>query len=50
MMRRYSQENYLEGLQQKYCRGGQIKSMRDRERENGKKIEINGNIPWDKKS
>jgi len=44
MIRRYSQENYLEGLWQKYCRDSQIKNIKDKEREDGKKIEINGNI------
>ena len=50
MMRRYSQGNYLEGLQQKYCEDGQIKSMRGREREDRKKIGIDRNIPQNKES
>ena len=44
-MKRYSQGNYWEDLQQKYYGDGQIKNTRGRERENGKKIENNRNIP-----
>ena len=43
--KRYFQENYWGGLWLKYYRDGQIKNTRGRERENGKKIENNRNIP-----
>ena len=43
-MKRCSQGNYWEDLQQKYYGDSQIKNMRGREREDEKKIGIDKNI------
>ena len=47
-IKRYSQENYLEDLQQKYCRVGQIRSTKDRGKGDGRRIRNNRSIPQNK--
>ena len=47
MMKRSSQENSQEGLQQKYYGGGQIRNMKDRGKKDGRKTGDNRKIPQD---
>ena len=46
----YSQENYQGGLWQKYCRDGLIRSIRDKEKKDGRKTGDNGKIPQNEKT
>jgi len=48
--RRNLAENYLGSLQQNYYTGKAKGDMKGKERRDRTKIEVNGKIPWDKKS
>ena len=49
-MKRYSQENYQKGLQQKHYRDDLTKSMKDKEKKDRKKTGDNGKIPQNKET
>ena len=50
MMKRSSQRNFQEGLQQRYYGGGQIRNTRDRGKEDRRKTRDNEKIPQDKET